>query len=98
MSYRITLIPGDGVGPQIVEASRRVIDASGVPIEWEVVEAGEALIPQYGTPLPQYVLDSIQKKQGSPERPPDHTSGKGIPQCKRDPAPGTGPLRQRAPG
>jgi isocitrate dehydrogenase len=52
MSYKITLIPGDGVGPQIVEASRRVIDASGVTIDWEVVEAGEALIPQYGTPLP----------------------------------------------
>lgn len=63
MSYKITLIPGDGVGPQIVEASRRVIDASGVPIDWEVVEAGEALIPQYGTPLPQYVLDSIRKNR-----------------------------------
>ena len=42
MSYKITLIPGDGVGPQIVEASRRVIDASGVHHDWEVVEAGEA--------------------------------------------------------
>ena len=44
MPYTITLIPGDGVGPQIVEAARRVIDATGVPIKWEVVEAGEAMI------------------------------------------------------
>ena len=63
MAYTITLIPGDGIGPQIVEASRRVIDASGVPIIWETVDAGEAMIASCGTPLPEPVLDSIRKNK-----------------------------------
>ncbi|NHM28301.1 isocitrate dehydrogenase (NAD(+)) [Desulfofundulus sp. TPOSR] len=63
MAHKVTLIPGDGVGPEIAQAARRVIDASGANIEWEVVEAGEALIPQYGTPLPGYVLDSIRRNR-----------------------------------
>ncbi|AEG15250.1 isocitrate dehydrogenase, NAD-dependent [Desulfofundulus kuznetsovii DSM 6115] len=63
MAHKVTLIPGDGVGPEIAQAARRVIDASGTNIEWEVVEAGEALIPQYGTPLPGYVLDSIRRNR-----------------------------------
>ncbi|WP_031515547.1 isocitrate/isopropylmalate dehydrogenase family protein [Desulfofalx alkaliphila] len=63
MTYNITLIPGDGIGPEIAEAARRVIDASGVEINWEVVDAGAAVIPKYGTPLPQHVLDSIRKNK-----------------------------------
>ena len=42
MAHRVTSIPGDGIGPELAEATRRVIDASGVEVEWEVVEAGEA--------------------------------------------------------
>lgn len=61
MAYRVTLIPGDGIGPELAEATRRVLDASGVEFEWEVVEAGEACIAQYGTPLPDHVLDSIRR-------------------------------------
>ncbi len=61
MTYNITLIPGDGIGPEIAEAARRVIDASGVSINWDVVDAGEGVIQQYGTPLPQHVLQSIRK-------------------------------------
>ncbi|HOV78980.1 MAG TPA: isocitrate/isopropylmalate dehydrogenase family protein [Bacillota bacterium] len=63
MSYTITLIPGDGVGPQISEAARRVIDATGVPVRWETVEAGEAVMREYGTPLPQHVLESIKRNR-----------------------------------
>jgi isocitrate dehydrogenase (NAD+) len=63
VAHKVTLIPGDGVGPEIARAARRVIDASGVNIEWEVVEAGEALIPRYGTPLPEYVLESIRRNR-----------------------------------
>lgn len=63
MKHVITLIPGDGIGPEITEAARRVLDASGVEIEWEVVEAGEAVIKEYGTPLPEPVLDSIRKNK-----------------------------------
>ncbi|WAM31268.1 isocitrate/isopropylmalate dehydrogenase family protein [Caldicellulosiruptor naganoensis] len=63
MGYTITLIPGDGIGPEVTEAARRVLDASGVKIEWEIVEAGEKVIEKYGTPLPDYVLESIKKNK-----------------------------------
>jgi isocitrate dehydrogenase (NAD+) len=60
MAHRVTLIPGDGIGPELAEATRRVLDASGVAFEWQVVEAGEATIASHGTPLPDEVLDSIR--------------------------------------
>ncbi len=63
MAQRVTLIPGDGIGPELAEATRRVLDASGVPFEWEVVDAGEAMIAEYGTPLPDHVLDSIRRNK-----------------------------------
>ncbi|ADQ46951.1 Isocitrate dehydrogenase (NAD(+)) [Caldicellulosiruptor kronotskyensis 2002] len=63
MAYRITLIPGDGIGPEVTEAARRVLDASGVKIEWEVVEAGEKVMQEYGTPLPDHVLESIKRNK-----------------------------------
>jgi isocitrate dehydrogenase (NAD+) len=63
MTYRITLIPGDGIGPEVTEAARRVLDASGVKIEWEIVEAGEKVMGQYGTPLPDYVLESVKRNK-----------------------------------
>jgi isocitrate dehydrogenase (NAD+) len=63
MAHRVTLIPGDGIGPELAEATRRVLDASGVDFEWEVVEAGEACIATYGTPLPDHVLESIKKNK-----------------------------------
>jgi len=63
MSYTITLIPGDGIGPEVTDAARRVLDASGVKIEWEIVEAGEKVMEKYGTPLPDYVLESIKKNK-----------------------------------
>jgi isocitrate dehydrogenase (NAD+) len=56
----VTLIPGDGTGPEIVEAGRRVIDASGAQIEWDVQEAGADVMDKYGTPLPEQVLASIR--------------------------------------
>jgi isocitrate dehydrogenase (NAD+) len=59
MAHRVTLIPGDGIGPELAAATKRVLDASGVEFEWEVVDAGEAVLAREGTPLPQSVLDSI---------------------------------------
>ncbi|MDQ3858035.1 MAG: isocitrate/isopropylmalate dehydrogenase family protein [Actinomycetota bacterium] len=62
MTHRVTLIPGDGTGPEIAEATRRVIDASGVAIEWEVGEAGADVMAKHGgNPLPDEVLDSIKR-------------------------------------
>ena len=61
MAHKVTLIPGDGTGPEITEATRRVIDATGVSIEWEVKHAGVDVMDQYGTPLPDEVLESIRR-------------------------------------
>jgi isocitrate dehydrogenase (NAD+) len=61
MTYRVTLIPGDGVGPELSEATRRVLEATGVPFEWDVQEAGADVMDKYGTPLPEHVLESIRR-------------------------------------
>ena len=61
--YKITLIPGDGTGPELAEAARRCVDALGLGIEWEVVEAGECAIAKYKTPLPDSALESIKKNK-----------------------------------
>jgi isocitrate dehydrogenase (NAD+) len=63
MPHTVTLIPGDGVGPELADATRRVIDASGVKIEWEIQDAGLAVMEKEGTPLPDRVLDSIRKNK-----------------------------------
>jgi isocitrate dehydrogenase (NAD+) len=63
MSYTVTLIPGDGIGPEVAQAMRRVIEASGVSIDWEVHEAGQAMIDKYGTPLPEQVIESIRRNK-----------------------------------
>jgi isocitrate dehydrogenase (NAD+) len=63
MSNVVTLIPGDGIGPELAEATRRVLDASGVEFEWQVMNAGEAVMAKEGTPLPQAVLDSILRNK-----------------------------------
>jgi isocitrate dehydrogenase (NAD+) len=61
--HKVTLIPGDGTGPEISEATRRVIDASGAKISWDVVEAGIDIMEEKGTPLPPEVLESIRKNK-----------------------------------
>ena len=63
MGVRVTLIPGDGIGPEVTTAARKCIEATGVPIEWEIQEAGEEVIDKYGTPLPDHVLESIKKNK-----------------------------------
>jgi len=61
MAHRVTLIPGDGIGPELAEATRRVLDATGIGFEWEVVDAGQGVMDEYGTPLPDHVLESIKR-------------------------------------
>jgi isocitrate dehydrogenase (NAD+) len=63
MGHRITLIPGDGIGPEVTAAARLVAEATGVSFDWDVVEAGEAAIKASGTPLPDSVLDSVRKNR-----------------------------------
>ncbi|NLN76929.1 MAG: isocitrate/isopropylmalate dehydrogenase family protein [Armatimonadetes bacterium] len=78
MAHRITLIPGDGTGPEITEATRRVIDATGVAIEWEVKEAGVDVMDKYGTPLPDEVLESIRRNKVALKGPITTPIGKGF--------------------
>jgi len=60
MTYKVTFIPGDGVGPELSEATRRVLEATGVAFDWDVQDAGADVVDTYGTPLPDHVLDSIR--------------------------------------
>lgn len=78
MSIKVTLLPGDGIGPEVSAATRTVIEASQAPIEWEVVEAGEACIAQYGTPLPDHVLDTIRRNKVALKGPITTPVGKGF--------------------
>jgi isocitrate dehydrogenase (NAD+) len=59
-THRVTLIPGDGTGPEISEATRRVLEATGVSFDWDVQHAGQDVMEEYGTPLPDHVLESIR--------------------------------------
>lgn len=78
MSYNITLIPGDGIGPEVMESARKIIDASGVKINWEVVNAGAKVVEEFKTPLPQYVIDSIKKNKIALKGPVTTPVGKGF--------------------
>ncbi len=61
MAHSVTLIYGDGSGPEVVSAAKKVVDATGVAINWQVAEAGAAMIEKYGTPLPEETKASIRK-------------------------------------
>jgi isocitrate dehydrogenase (NAD+) len=62
MAHRVTLIPGDGTGPELTEATRRVLEATGVEFDWDVQQAGTDVMADYGgNPLPDHVLDSIRR-------------------------------------
>lgn len=76
--HNITLIPGDGIGPEITNATLVAIEATGVQINWEVVNAGEACIETEGTPLPQSVIDSIRKNKIALKGPVTTPIGKGF--------------------
>jgi isocitrate dehydrogenase (NAD+) len=59
MAHRVTLIPGDGTGPELTEATRRVLEATGVEFDWDVQEAGVDVMESAGTPLPEATLASV---------------------------------------
>src|SRR5690606_37106084 len=63
MKTKVTLIPGDGIGPEVVQAAVRAIDATGATIEWEPCDAGASAIPKHGAPLPESTLESIRKNR-----------------------------------
>jgi len=78
MEYGATLIPGDGIGPEVTEATVRVVDAVCPRIRWERVEAGAAAYEKYGTPLPDAVLESVRKNRIALKGPLTTPVGKGF--------------------
>ncbi len=78
MAYRITLIPGDGIGPSVVEVAVKAVEATGLEVEWERVEAGEKVVEKEGTPLPEKVLASIQKNKVALKGPITTPVGSGF--------------------
>ncbi len=62
MSHTVTLLPGDGIGPEVIDATVKVLDATGVRFEWERHnDIGEAAIPKYGNPLPDHIIESVAR-------------------------------------
>lgn len=74
----ITLIPGDGIGPEVVEASIKVIDAAGVQIRWEKVDAGIQALKKYSTALPEELIDSIKRNKVALKGPVGTPVGEGF--------------------
>lgn len=76
--HTVTLIPGDGIGPEVTNAMVKVVEASGAKINWEKVQAGEAVIEKYNTAIPDYVIDSIKKNKVAIKGPITTPVGKGF--------------------
>jgi isocitrate dehydrogenase (NAD+) len=78
LAYNITLIPGDGVGPEITEAARRALEATGVRFNWELAYAGAEVMARQGTPLPDSVIKSIRKNKVALKGPVTTPVGTGF--------------------
>ncbi len=76
--HRVSLIPGDGIGPEVSEAAVRVVEASGVAIDWETVEAGAAVVAEHGTPVPDAVLSSVRRNRVALKGPISTPIGEGF--------------------
>jgi isocitrate dehydrogenase (NAD+) len=76
--HTTALIPGDGIGPEVMEAARKVIEATGVEMEWQAFEAGEKALERYGTPLPEAVLEGIRRSRVALKGPATTPIGTGF--------------------
>lgn len=76
--YTITLIPGDGIGPEISEAMKKVVEATGIKIQWEIQNAGEEVYLKEGNPLPERVIESIKKNKIAIKGPITTPVGRGF--------------------
>jgi isocitrate dehydrogenase (NAD+) len=79
MAYRITLIPGDGIGPEVTDATVRILEATGVKFEWERCKAGQEAYEKYGEYLPKELLDSIERTRVALKGPVTTPIGGGFP-------------------
>lgn len=78
MTHTITLIPGDGIGPEVAEATQRVLETAGVKIDWEIHNAGAAVAEQQGTTLPPSVLEAVKRNKVALKGPIGTPIGKGF--------------------
>ena len=78
MAHRVTLIPGDGIGPEVASAMRRVLEATGVEFDWDVQDAGADVMEKYGTPLPEAVLESVRANKVAIKGPITTPVGSGF--------------------
>jgi isocitrate dehydrogenase (NAD+) len=78
MKHKITLIPGDGIGPEVTGAAQRLLEKAGAEIEWEVVEAGAGALEKHGTPLPDAVIESIRRNKVALKGPITTPVGEGF--------------------
>ncbi len=76
--HEVTLIRGDGIGPEITEAMRRIVDSTGVKIDWEVLDAGANVIHKYNTPLPEHVIESVRRNKVAIKGPITTPIGSGF--------------------
>ena len=76
--HKVTLIPGDGTGPEITDITVKVVEATGVRIDWEIAEAGADIMGKYGTPLPESTLKSIAKNKVALKGPVTTPIGTGF--------------------
>ncbi|MGE5797762.1 MAG: isocitrate/isopropylmalate dehydrogenase family protein [Ignavibacteria bacterium] len=76
--HKITLIPGDGIGPEITKAAVRVIESSGIKVDWEIAEAGMTALEKYRDPLPEEVIKSIERNKVALKGPLTTPVGKGF--------------------
>lgn len=79
MGRKATLIRGDGIGPEVTGAALHILEAAGVTMEWEEVEAGIQVVPKYGKPLPDQAIESIRKNQVALKGPLTTLIGEGFP-------------------
>ncbi len=76
--HRVTLIPGDGVGPEVSDAAQRALEATGVAFDWDMQEAGLGAMERHGDPMPAHVLESIRRNRVAIKGPLTTPIGKGI--------------------
>jgi isocitrate dehydrogenase (NAD+) len=78
MAYRVTLIPGDGTGPEIAEATRRALEGTGVEFDWDVQDVGADIMEKEGTPLPDRVIESLRTNKVGIKGPVTTPIGSGF--------------------